>query len=393
MTAVSSNKAQVAVDFYPSSIPYSRSKNADSPIWQTDRFTEAYMPSLLDMRKLAYEDTEFVQPEYVCWQLNDNPSGRAVSWIATDAKNEVLGEYWIVPQRVRIHEKLYLGSIGANALVHPSYRRLKIFSDLGSKCSGECEKRSVRFTVYMPNRFSIGGLLEKLDCIDLGAIPLLIYPLNIERIAAYWTRNQLSARILSFFMRKGYQLIARKQKGKQRSEPIEVSPIETFDQSYDSFWSRVKDKYSCMTARDRSYMNWRYRNFPFRKYSIFIAKRGDCILGYLVARRIHINKLSAGCIVDVLIESSEYGWLAGMSLMDAARRHFEREEASLICCLALPHTEEYALIKARGFVKCPEILKPHPLHMVVQAHHESSDHRAAFVLGNWYWTFGDYDVF
>lgn len=360
--------------------------------WHVARFTDKNMTQLLELRKLQYMNTEFVRQEYVRWQLEENPAGRAISWIALDRESKVLGEYWIVPAKFKINKDFYLGSIGANALVHLEYRRKKIFTVLGKKCSDNCIKRSIKFTLYIPNKLSLKGLVRKLDCKDLGEIPFLIHPLHINKLAEYKFQGKLAQRLAAGVMKKIYRRPMCTKNYKINNMLIELVNVSSFGQDFDSLWNRIKDKYLCITVRDSVFMNWRYVRMPVRKYNIFLAKGENRILGYLISRSATILGLESGFIMDFLFESSALGWAAGHSLLDMILEKFKVEEAHLVCCLSPSHTEEYRLLKNHGFFVCLGLFKPHLFHLVAQIHNNNLEGKYLDDLNCWHWSLGDYDV-
>jgi len=360
--------------------------------WYPARFTEKNMMQLLELRRLQYGDTEFVQTEYIRWQLAENPAGRAISWLALASEDNVLGEYWIAPVKFKINKATYLGSVGANALVHPAHRGRKIFTVLGKRCSEDCVERLIKFTLYIPNQVSLRGLVRKLKCKDLGAIKFLIYPIDIHKLAEYRFQGKLSQRLALHALRIFFLLAMRKERQKIDNLSIGLTSISSFDRDFDALWNRIKDKYPCIAVRDSVFMNWRYARIPMRKYSILLAKGGNRIVGYLISRSATVLGIKSSFIVDFLFESSTLGWAAGHSLVDATIEKFKKEESHLVCCLSLPHTEEYRLLKSHGFFTCPEIFKPHPFHLVAQVHDKTVERKYLDNLKHWYWSLGDYDV-
>jgi len=348
--------------------------------------------NLIALRKLQYVETEFVRPEYIRWQLNENPAGRAISWIAIDQNDKVLGEYWMIPINFKINKDLHRGAYGANALIHSKYRRMGIFTMLGQKCLDNCVEGNIKFTFYVPNQSSMKGLLHRLNCRDLGEMPVLIHPLNINKLAAFKFKNRITQELASGIMRNIYQVVISFKKHKTYNREIELVKVSKFEKDFDSFWYRVRDKYRCIAIRDSIFMNWRYNHIPVRKYNILLAKKGNRILGYVVSRSATILGLKSGFIIDFMFESSTLGWIAAYALVDAAIKRFNAERADLICCLFLSHTEEYCLLRNRNFFVCPRIFKPHPFHLVTQIHDSNMIEKDLNNARYWFFSLGDYDV-
>jgi hypothetical protein len=360
--------------------------------WNLKRFQKNDTEKLAEFRKIAYGGTNFVSSEYIKWQFEDNPAGRAIGWMAINERNDILGEYWIVPVRFKTKEGTGCGSVGANALIHPAHRRKNIFTGLGEKCAEDCVDRSIKYTVYMPNHISMKGLIRKLNCRDMGEVPFLLFPVNIRKLVEYKFHSKLMRYISALAIEVFHRCSRKSDENKGVDETIYLSHVNCLDHDYDYFWKNIKDKYPCMTVRDSAYMNWRYAPLPKRKYDIYIAKAENEMLGYIIVRTAIIENLEAGFIIDYMVESTPEGRSAGMKLVDMVINRFVHENVHLICSLALPHTEEYSLLRDNGFLVCPRFLKPHPFHFVAQIHDADFDWNDLCELKNWFWTLGDYDI-
>jgi len=363
-------------------------------IWHSVPFAEEYMTPLLELRGSQYAHSEFAQREYVHWQLKENPAGRAISWIALQNPAKVIGEYWMVPARFRINRHTYLGTIGANALVDSEHRRQNVFIVLGKRCSHTCLEQSIEFTLYVPNRLSLRGLIRRLDCADLGEVPFLVYPFDMNKLAEHAFRGAALRKLTPQLMRGLCRLaISPRKDPKIGAEAIELFRVSNFDPDFDLFWDRIRDKYPSIAVRDSGHMNWRYARAPLRKYAILLARGGDRILGYLISRSATIRGLQSGIIMDFLFESSPLGQTAGHTLLETVMKDFAEEKAHLVCCLSLSHTEEYRVLRSHGFVKCPGLFKPHPFHLIAQIHNTNFKEPCFNNINDWYWTLGDYDIF
>ena len=357
--------------------------------WEAVPFRRELIESLTSLRRLQYGDTEFCSPEYILWQLESGPAGRAVCWIALSEEGRAVGEYWMVPVRYLLGAREVLGAVGANALVHPKYRRRSVFQSLGRQCSAECTRRSIELTLYVPNEYSIGGLLGKFGCKDLGGIPVLVYPVDPTAIAQRVSSNQ--------WVRRAAEHVLRWSRRTRRSGGVNnicVVPVSTcdFGPEFDEFWQRVLGKYPCMAIRDRSFMKWRYSSVGDRSYEARYARVGAAVTGYSVTRMAAVQGMKAGFVVDLLCEPSEIGRAAAEALVEEAKKRLAEQGAQLICSLVPPHTQEYGIMRQCGFLPCPARFKPHPFRLVLQRHGCSVATPAVGRLKSWFWSLGDYDA-
>jgi GNAT superfamily N-acetyltransferase len=363
-----------------------------SRTWHPARLTEDGTAPLVQLRNLQYPNTEFAQADYIQWQRAKNPAGLAVAWVAHDEHGQMVGEYWMVPVRFKIGGELRLGAVGANALVHPDYRRTDVFTVLGQRCSEDCARQRIEFTLYVPNDLSLKGLIRKLACESLGSLTLMFYPLRPGEIAERRCQGKLVRGLLANAMRFTSRSTSRSRDTAVSGAQIQCVEVTAFGKMFDSFWHRVENKYPCMAVRDSAFMNWRYATAPSRQYQTIFATQGDHLLGYLVLRSGRFQGLKSGFIMDFLVQPTSAGITAGRLLVDAALERFRAERAGLACCLTLPHTEECRLLRDRGFVACPAHFRPHPFRLVAQIHGQRNGLKPVLDISQWFWLFGDYDI-
>jgi ribosomal protein S18 acetylase RimI-like enzyme len=174
---------------------------------------------------------------------------------------------------------------------------------------------------------------------------------------------------------------------------LEIEKVDSFDSTFVLFWDRVQHRFPVMVVRDPSYLNWRFAGVPTRKYTTFAAKSEDEIRGFIVLRDAPLGQFSAGLIAELVVEASAEGRAAGRLLIDKAYSYFEDQDLDMLASLALRHTDEFRLLRSRGFWVSPKFLEPRPFRLVVRCHDEErSPSRLAYDLRNWFVTMGDYDA-
>jgi N-acetylglutamate synthase-like GNAT family acetyltransferase len=175
---------------------------------------------------------------------------------------------------------------------------------------------------------------------------------------------------------------------------LEIDEIDAFDEPFAIFWHRVQHRFPIMVVRDPAYLNWRFKGLATREYKVLEARSEGKIRAYIAMRVAALGRLSAGLIVDLMVETSGEGRAAGRLLIDRATAYFREQDLDLVAALALRHTDEFRLLRARGFWVSPRFLEPQSFRMVVRAHEEeASPSHLAYRLRNWYLTLGDYEAF
>ena len=97
---------------------------------------------------------------------------------------------------------------------------------------------------------------------------------------------------------------------------------------------------------------------------------------------------------DIIADlASAEGRAAGRLLIDQAYSYSKDHDLDLVASLALRHTDEFRLLRSRGFWVCPKFLQPQPYRLVIRCHdEEASPSRLAYDLRNWFVTMADYDA-
>jgi len=212
-------------------------------------------------------------------------------------------------------------------------------------------------------------------------------PLNPERLALKTTHSRVLGKTASI-ARKIWRTPAPAPR--QEGPPgLEIAEVGSFDDSFAVFWNRVSHRFPMMVVRDPAYLNWRFVDVPTRKYTIFVARSDGQMRGFTVLRVAPLGEFSAGLVVDLVVEASAEGRAAGRLLIDRAYWYSRDHDWDLVASLALRHTDEFRLLRSRGFWVCPKFLQPQPYRLVVRCYDEEAS-SVAYDLRNWFVTMGDY---
>jgi GNAT superfamily N-acetyltransferase len=363
------------------------------PSWGLVPYSPEHVAGLVALRRAEWGATEFATAQYIRWQDEANPAGRAVAWLGISDAGQVVAEVWMVPVALQLAGRQVAGCVGANAMVHPEWRRRDVFSTVYARCAEECRRRGIGVSMVVPNRKSLSGLRKRFPIRDLGPVPLMIHPIDLPALGRAWTGAAAVGELAEFAAR------AARWFGRRRPAPIaegiEVvkSPGPSFDAEFDAFWRHVSGQRPCMVERTSAYLNWRYSAQSQRRYELFQARRRGVLVGYLVFRACEARGIRGGWIVDMLVESSPVGRSAGVLLGRAAVQSGSSQGCQVISALCVAHGEEYPAYRQAGFLRCPRPLRPHPFRVIAHVHEPSLDGAHLATLDAWCWTFGDYDVF
>jgi len=277
--------------------------------------------------------------------------------------------------------------LSLNPVADPDYQDSDIFVGLLRDVCTLSAEEGIAFTYGFPDRLSYSTFVDKAAFRDAGSVPLLIRPLNPERLALKTTHSRVLGKTASI-ARKIWRTPAPAPR--QECPPdLEIAEISSFDDSFAVFWGRVRHRFPIMVVRDPAYLNWRFVDVPTREYTTFVARSDGQMRGFTVLRVAPLGQFSAGLIVDLVVEASAEGRAAGRLLIDQAYSYSRDHDLDIVASLALRHTDEFRLLRSRGFWVCPKFLQPQPFRLVVRSHDEEAS-SPAYDLRNWFLTMGDY---
>lgn len=350
--------------------------------WKIDQYKNENLVEMIEITKENYGEIEISDEKFLQWQYFNNPAGKALIKLAKSDDNEVVGQYVIIPMKIKVNEEIVDSTLSLNTLTRKDYRGKGIFTGLADAVYNECKEDKLEFTYGFPNQNSYPGFMKKLQFTDLGSIPLMVYPLNIEKLVLKKFNTNLLAKLASLF--KCIFNIHLKD-----NDNIKIKKIDENLDDFNKFWENVKDKYKVIGVRNSQYIKWRYKDVPLREYSIIGAYRNDELVSYAVLRNTEVEKFNCGMIVDFMAKEGET--LAGIKLIKESITKFRNDGMELMGCLIGENTEEYEILKKSKFLKCPKFLEPQPFK-VIYRNHVNNRSEVLEDINNWFLTMGDYDV-
>ncbi len=362
----------------------------DSEGWVSLRYSPQDAEDTLELVRQTWGEIEPADRAYHEWQYRRSPAGPAIVSLAREeGTGRLIGQAVTIPARVGIAGESRVVNICLNVATLLEWRGRGVFSALLRDVSALSGEEGIAFTFAFPNEASYPSFVKRAGYRGIGSVPLLVRPLNPERLAYKRTGSRVLAKIASLG-----RLVWRPPAAAPREEGptrLEIARVETFDDSFTAFWERVKGRFPVMVVRDAAYLNWRFVEVPLREYVSFAARSDGEVRGFIVLRVAPVGQLSSGLIVDLVVEPSEEGRTAGGRLIDEAYSYFRDHDLDILGSLALPHTEEFRLLRAKGLWVCPRRLEPQPFRLVVRCYDDAASH-PAYDLKNWFITMGDYDA-
>jgi GNAT superfamily N-acetyltransferase len=338
--------------------------------------------------------TEVANAGFLRWQYLDNPTGKAIVWLAREiAKGRLVGSYAVIPIPLKIGDKEIVGSLSLNTMTHPEFRGKGIFTALARLTYDSCLRQGFELTMGYPNPLSYHGFVKSLEFTDLGHNEILFKVLRINDVVA----NSFQKSTLKIILRL-IALLQSKGKGSDwtstATEGIVVEEVRHFDKRFDDLWDRVSTQTTNAVVRKSSYLNWRFACCPGRKYRIFSAVYDSRLVGYAVATISTHPKLGAtrvAYIVDVIVEmrDDDVLWRTLIAQIEAWAHH---ESAAVVVAYLPRHMRCYGALKKLRYLSLPSSARGGSGAFIVRLHSaEDLDVNTVCSFKNWYVMPGDND--
>jgi GNAT superfamily N-acetyltransferase len=360
--------------------------------WVSSTYSPQDAQDTIELLHRALGDTEAAAPAYREWQCQRGPAGAAVGALAREAQTaHLIGQAVAIPTKIRLSGRVFMAGLSLEPVSDPAYQDRGLVADL---LRGVCDLSAgegMALTYGLPGQDSYRTYMGEAGFKGIGSVPLLVRPLDPERLAMKTTGSRVLARTASV-ARRIWRTPAPVP-WQEALPGLEIEEVDSFGGSFAIFWERVQHRFPVMVVRDPAYLNWRFVDVPVREYARYAARSEGIVRGFVVLRTASLGRFSAGLIVDLIVEPSAEGRAAGRLLIDRAYSHFKEQDLDLVAALSLRHTDEFRLLRSRGFWASPRFLEPRPFRLVVRCHDEEpSPRRMAYLLKNWFVTMGDFDV-
>jgi hypothetical protein len=360
--------------------------------WLLSRYSPKDARDCLELARRTALDSEAAVEAFHDWQCRRSPAGAAIASLAREpSTGRLIGRAATIPMRVRVSGRVRLAGLSLDPVIDPASQSRALLPALLQDVAALSTKESISFTYAFPGQPFYSTFVNKAEFKNVGSVPLLFMPLNPERLAAKASHSLAPAKGASIARR-----VWRTPPPGRRQEALpglEVGEIDSFDGSFAAFWDRVRHRFPVVVVRDPTYLNWRFVDVPMREYKTFAARSEGEIRAFIVLRAAPLGQFSAGLIVELLVEASAEGLAAGRLLLDEAGAYFKEQDVDIMAALALRHTDEFRLLRSRGFWVSPKFLEPRAFRLVVRCHDEErGPSRPACELRNWFVTLGDCDA-
>ena len=280
------------------------------------------------------------------WKYRENPDGPAISRVACDAQNTVVGGYSYVPRRFRRDGVPLVLMQASDAMTLPEWQGRGIFTGLDDLVCAEAGRQGVPWAYAYSGRISLKGFLRN-GWQLIGHAPVWRLRFRSRRSLA---RAGRLAPVLAPLAPALDVLLGWSARRRLGSGPQEVERIARFDAAADELSDACVPPRGLFGERRAAWLDWRYVDNPTRRQECFALRRGGRLDGWLVAEFQEGNAF----LVDHLArdEASRATLLSAFAL---AARERGMEEAT---ALLFEHHPAVRRLATLGFARRRSRAKP-----------------------------------
>jgi predicted acetyltransferase len=311
--------------------------------------------SILELFKEVFN--EKLSLEVWKWRFHENPFGKGIVKLLYDGA-KLVGHYAVVPMKVQIKGEVSNGVFSMTTMTHPNYRGRGIFPLLGEETYKEAAEGGFEFVFGFPNENSYEGFVKKLRWTGFGNMYVWQRKIDNSNLHTEWRKNNY------------------------------VKEISEFDDSVDFLWEKIKQDYSVIVPRTKSFLNWRFVQNPEVDYTKYIiSDDNNKIAGYVVFKIWRSGNKKKGHIVDMLSVSDEK---IVQTILECAYAHFIKYGVTDISCWSPRNCFYTDVLKGEGF----SAAKMERIFFGIRIFDKANEHLKVLEdFPNWYLTMGDSDVF
>ncbi len=338
------------------------------------------MGGILSLRGVVFreEEKDKMDPGFWRWEFLEGSDGQGLIYVVEDG-NKIVGHFADIPRWFSVQGKPILGTLSLDLMVHPDYWRKGIFEALGRYGIERVRKENGLFLISFPIRQQTIHGFKKIGWEEVVKLPVLVYPIRFSGIVNRYLRFSPLGIFIGAIARFFYFLLYGLKRKKEIGD-AEIEKVRFLDEQFDGFWQKILSFYPIIGVRNRTYLTWRYLHHPTRTYTIYRAKKGGEMKGYVVLRKVDLLSFNSTVIVDLLALDE----VTLTALVERGIQHSQQEGTDLLAFM-VPQDHPYdKILRKRGFLPSPKTFQ-----FMVYFH---SKREMLSSPEKWYVNWGDTDV-
>jgi len=249
---------------------------------------------------------------YFEWRYAGRPNGRAAHvTMGFDETGTAVAAASLIPHEFSVAGVVCLAGMVGDVSVAASMRGRGVAAALLAELLGAALARGLAACFVLPNQ-ELTGSLTRAGFQTVGEIRRAIRLLSVQQRlrTRFGMLGGLAGSLLDVALNASDALSGDATHGKYT-----VAMPQDFDSSYDSLWDRLPKANTGLALRNRSYLQWRFRNKPGAPYRIFELRRGAELAGYVI----HHTEERVALVDDFLAEDAAAAQALGKAFAAAAR--------------------------------------------------------------------------
>jgi hypothetical protein len=282
-----------------------------------------------------------------------------------------------IPVWMRANGRRVFAAQALDTLTDRAARSQGLFLRMASGLFDRAEREGASLVYGFPNGNSAHGYMQRLSCLSLDPLPVMMRPLR-----SGYVLRKLKAGALSPLLDFSIGSLGSPEPASE----FAFRTIERATPEFDTLWQQFSATIPFALERTCEYLDWRLQR-PGERYEIVGLYQNNTLSGYaIIGSSITADNERVGKLFDVIFDTANVThaeWLIAESLH---RLHVRG--CSVAWAWNHTHSPGHAAYRGAGFVFVPESLRPTEIHAAVRAFDalEGINDRA-----NWYVSMLDSD--
>ena len=278
------------------------------------------------------------------WMYQENPAGPAKIYLVEEQGKIVAHRAHILVD-LKVGNEIMKACQNIDFMVHPDSKYRGLFL-LERRALREAEEEGLHISFGFPTVAARPGFM-KAGYFEIAFMRPMIKFFNLKNVVQTRIHNKYLAKLCAVTASPLLRTIYRARTS-PAIEGLKITQVPSFDDRVNELWAKVSDSHQIIRVRSKQYLDWRY-GAPDVEYTIYLAEKGEVVLGYIVLRCAQLDTFKQGRIYDIVGYTEEIIHC----LVSKAVEHFRKEGADCVYCNMLANETHFRALKNNGFISAP----------------------------------------
>ena len=207
------------------------------------------------------------------WIYQDNPHGKALTWLAvTSQDNKIVGCTSVFPRKMWLNGHVETGSAGGDTYVDPMWRRKGIAEALHRASIEGMQESGITLEYGFPLRENLGAFRKAGTCLPGDFVSARCFLSVWPFLKKVRLDRSVPGKLLEVLDRVFLKVTNPGISSSDETE-YEVGEVGDFDERFETLSEELSSSFKICIVRDSSYLRWRFLNNPFKKYVLLSVTR------------------------------------------------------------------------------------------------------------------------